>query len=73
MSNEWTYGKFKKIYGYEISQAIRIQYGGSINRSNISEFIVQTEIDGMLIGGASLSVEEFEAILTAVYRQTASD
>jgi triosephosphate isomerase len=34
---------------------------------------VQTEIDGVLIGGASLSMEEFEAILTAVYQQTASD
>lgn len=66
-------GTLEKIYGYEVSQAIRIQYGGSINRSNISKFIVQTEIDGVLIGGASLSVEEFAAILTAVYQQTASD
>ena len=51
-----------------MSKSIRIQYGGSINRKNVSEFVAQSDIDGVLIGGASLSVEEFSGILRSVDR-----
>ena len=61
-------GTLDRIFGYEVSQAIRIQYGGSINRNNISEFIMQVDIDGVLIGGSSLSAEEFAAILHVIDR-----
>ena len=56
-----------------MSKAIRIQYGGSVNRKNISEFIAQSDIDGVLLGGASLSVEEFSGILRLVGRHYLSD
>jgi len=46
---------------YDISKAdsIRIQYGGSVNSSNIAEFIAQSHIDGALVGGASLIADDF--------------
>ena len=61
-------GTLEKVYGHEVSKSIRIQYGGSINRKNVSEFVAQSDIDGVLIGGASLSVEEFSGILRSVDR-----
>ena len=61
-------GTLEKIYGHEVAKSIRIQYGGSIDRKNVSEFVAQSDIDGVLIGGASLSVEEFSGILRLVGR-----
>jgi triosephosphate isomerase len=54
-------------YGPEAA-AVRIQYGGSANAGNIAEFMAQPEIDGALVGGASLKVDEFVAMV----RQTAA-
>ena len=65
---EYIRGTLEKIYGHEVSKSIRIQYGGSIDRNNVSEFVAQRDIDGVLIGGASLSVEEFSDILRSVDR-----
>jgi triosephosphate isomerase len=42
---------------------MRIQYGGSVNEGNIAEFISQPEIDGALVGGASLNAEQFVRIV----------
>lgn len=52
-----------ELFGKELGQAIRIQYGGSVNKENIAEFILQPEIDGALVGGASLNPEEFISIV----------
>lgn len=52
-------GTLAALYGAEIAQAIRVQYGGSVNPKNIAEFLRQPEIDGALVGGASLKAEEF--------------
>jgi triosephosphate isomerase len=52
----------------EIAQAVRILYGGSVTAANIAEFIEQPEIDGALVGGASLKAEEFLSIV----KQTSS-
>jgi triosephosphate isomerase len=57
-----------QLYGEEIAQAIRIQYGGSVNSANVVEFITQPEIDGALVGGASLKAGEF----TSIVEQTAT-
>jgi len=46
-----------------IAQEIRILYGGSVTASNIGEFMAQPEIDGALVGGASLKAEEFVSIV----------
>ena len=53
------------LFGNEISQSIRILYGGSVTASNAAEFFAQPEIDGALVGGASLKPDEFVAITKA--------
>jgi triosephosphate isomerase len=61
-----------KLYGDQIAQAMRIQYGGSVSSSNIAEFIEQPDIDGALVGGASLKAVVFIGIveLTAKIKKT---
>ncbi|MCK4275173.1 MAG: triose-phosphate isomerase, partial [Phycisphaerae bacterium] len=50
-------------YGQEIAQTVCILYGGSVTADNIAEFIKQPEIDGALVGGASLKAGEFLGIV----------
>jgi len=57
-----------KSHGREIAQGLRILYGGSVTPDNIAEFIQQPEIDGALVGGASLKADQFLGIV----RQTSS-
>ena len=52
-----------QVYGEEAAQKVRIQYGGSMNPKNASELMAQSEIDGGLIGGASLKAEDFSKVL----------
>ena len=52
-----------KKYGKEISESIRIQYGGSVKPANIDALIKEKDIDGALVGGASLKVESFVDIV----------
>ena len=49
-------------YGAEVSEAVRIQYGGSVKASNIAAIMAQPDGDGALVGGASLDAEEFASI-----------
>ncbi len=51
-----------------IAQSVRIQYGGSVHGSNAEEFLSQPEIDGALVGGASLKADEFAKIVHAARR-----
>ncbi len=53
------------MFGKEIAEATRIQYGGSMKPSNARELLAQPDIDGGLIGGASLEAESFEGIIRA--------
>ena len=55
----------KDLFGEETAQAIRILYGGSVTAANAAEFFAQPDIDGALVGGASLKPEEFVAIAQA--------
>lgn len=55
----------KEMFGADTSQAIRILYGGSVTAANAAEFFTQPDIDGALVGGASLKPEEFIAITRA--------
>ncbi|HZK56842.1 MAG TPA: triose-phosphate isomerase [Clostridia bacterium] len=50
-------------YGIEISEEVRIQYGGSVKPSNATEIMNEIDIDGALVGGASLKAEEFLGIV----------
>jgi triosephosphate isomerase len=52
-----------KLWNKSIAQNVRILYGGSVNSKNIAEFISRPEIDGALVGGASLKSEEFVSIV----------
>jgi triosephosphate isomerase (TIM) len=54
-----------EMYGEAAAQAIRVLYGGSVTAANAVEFFGQPEIDGALVGGASLKVDEFVAIVRA--------
>jgi triosephosphate isomerase len=51
------------MFGADAAQKMRIQYGGSVKPENIKEFMDQPEIDGALVGGASLEVESFSKIV----------
>ena len=54
-----------QIYGNNLAQQIRVIYGGSVNASNAGEFFRQVDIDGALVGGASLKPSEFIPIVKA--------
>ena len=53
------------LFGAETAQAIRILYGGSVTAANAAEFFAEADIDGALVGGASLKLDEFIAITKA--------
>ena len=55
--------KIKELYGEAISENISILYGGSVKSSNAKELFETSDIDGALIGGASLKLDEFEKII----------
>ncbi len=52
-----------QMYNDEIAQQVRILYGGSVTADNIAEFMEQFEIDGALVGGASLKADQFISII----------
>lgn len=56
-----------EMFGAEISEAIRILYGGSVKPENAREILNQPNVDGALVGGASLKVEDFVQIIRAVF------
>ncbi len=64
-------GPVADLYGEAVAQAVRVQYGGSVTAKNIGEFIVQPDIDGALVGGASLKPEEFIPICQAGLNKSA--
>lgn len=51
-----------KLFGKEVSSEMRIQYGGSVKPENIEELMKQPDVDGALVGGASLKVDSFSSI-----------
>ena len=51
------------LYDEATAQAVRVQYGGSVKPSNTAEFMTQPEIDGALVGGASLKAADFVEIV----------
>ena len=52
-------------YNSEVARGVRIQYGGSVNAENAATLLAQPDIDGALVGGASLKAESFLAIVAA--------
>ncbi|MDR2931759.1 MAG: triose-phosphate isomerase [Oscillospiraceae bacterium] len=58
----------EKLYGQSAADAMTIQYGGSMNAANAEELLDQADVDGGLIGGASLKAADFAAIIKAASR-----
>jgi triosephosphate isomerase (TIM) len=56
------------LYGEETAQAVRVLYGGSVTGANAAEFFAQPDIDGALVGGASLKLDDFVAITQAAVK-----
>jgi len=57
--------RLQNMFGKETAEKMRIQYGGSVKPENISELMKQIDIDGALVGGASLKTDSFAAIVLA--------
>ncbi|MBT1035661.1 triose-phosphate isomerase [Canibacter sp. lx-45] len=55
--------KLRELRGEEVASATRILYGGSVKSDNIAEFMQQPDVDGALVGGASLKIDEFTKIV----------
>lgn len=51
------------LYSKEAAEAVRIQYGGSVKPNNVKELMEKENIDGALVGGASLKADDFEALV----------
>ena len=56
-------GTLAGLFGDDVAQDIRIQYGGSVKPDNIAEFMAQPEVDGALVGGASLKAADLAGIV----------
>jgi triosephosphate isomerase len=55
-------GRIAQSFGADVADVVRILYGGSVKGSNIAGIMEQTDIDGALVGGASLDAGEFVRI-----------
>ena len=55
-------------YGAEVGEAVRIQYGGSVKPDNAAEILSQPDVDGALVGGASLKALDFTGIIQGAIR-----
>jgi triosephosphate isomerase len=58
-------GLLQSRYNSEVAEAVRIQYGGSVKPDNAAELLAQPNIDGALVGGASLKADSFLGVLPA--------
>ncbi|MEU9374678.1 triose-phosphate isomerase [Streptomyces sp. NPDC048255] len=56
-------GRLAELYSQELADKVRIQYGGSVKSGNIAAIMAQPDVDGALIGGAALDVDEFVKIV----------
>jgi len=59
----------KDLYGTETAEAMRIQYGGSVKPANVDELLAMSDIDGALVGGASLDPDSFLTLVNAAVKK----
>ena len=57
--------ELESLYGEDFAKATRVLYGGSVNAKNVGEIVAEEDVDGALVGGASLKGDEF-ATLSAI-------
>ena len=55
----------RKLYGARVARSVTVQYGGSMNAQNAAKLLAQSDVDGGLIGGASLKADQFVEIINA--------
>ncbi|YCA43415.1 triose-phosphate isomerase [Bacillus sp. JZ8] len=55
----------ENVFSTDVAEAVRIQYGGSVKPANIKEYMAQSDIDGALVGGASLEAQSFLQLVEA--------
>lgn len=68
--SKWIRPTLSKMFGAEAAQTIRVLYGGSVKAENATNFFNEEQIDGALVGGASLKVNEFLPIAVAAEKST---
>ncbi|WP_447925402.1 triose-phosphate isomerase [Georgenia muralis] len=56
-------GRLAELYDDSVAQTVRVLYGGSVKSSNVASIMAKEDVDGALVGGASLQAEEFAAIV----------
>jgi triosephosphate isomerase len=56
-------GALRSLHGDEVAEAVRVLYGGSVKSANVAELMTKEDVDGALVGGASLKAEEFARIV----------
>ena len=57
----------RKMFGKRVADKVIIQYGGSVKPNNVAEYLAQENVDGALVGGASLKAETFKELIRALY------
>ncbi len=62
-------GVVADIYGGDVAERVRIQYGGSVKAGNAADLLARPQVDGALVGGASLDAEDFAVICKAAARR----
>ena len=63
--NGYVRAAIAEVYGADAAEAVTVQYGGSMNAKNADELLEKVNVDGGLIGGASLKAEDFSIIVKA--------
>ena len=58
--------EIESLYDKEVANNVSILYGGSVNKNNSKELFETSDIDGALVGGASLKVDEFNEIIKSI-------
>jgi triosephosphate isomerase len=71
-AHQFTRGLVAEKFGATIAERLRIQYGGSVKPDNAAELLQQPNVDGALVGGASLNVESFAPIVEAAQKLAAA-
>ena len=61
--HEFIRGLLEEMYGKELAEHVRILYGGSVKPGNAAELMSQKDVDGVLVGGASLKAADFNGII----------
>ena len=63
--NGFVRSAIEEVYGKDVAETVTVQYGGSMNAKNADELLSKVNVDGGLIGGASLKAEDFSIIVKA--------